>query len=87
VVKKPIDEEPFDKEDDVPVEAIEQEPLEPVDVFVKPAAGVRALRERLAAGSKRGTVRLTRALTRLEAEYERMEKPAATAADDDEPEE
>jgi len=86
VVKQPIDEEPFAKEDAVPVEAIEQEPLEPEDVFVKPAAGVRALRERLAAGSKRGTVRLTRALTRLEAEYERVEKPAAPAADD-EPEE
>ena len=72
--------------------ALEDESDTSVDAaLVSPGAGLRALRERLGAGGKRGTVRLTRALTLLEAEYERVAKgaapAAAPAADDSAPEE
>jgi hypothetical protein len=52
----------------------ETEPIEPVEIPVSPGANVRALRERITAESRRGTAKLTKALTLLEAEYDRVLK-------------
>jgi hypothetical protein len=87
VARKPVDEDTLNEAGEVPVEAAEQNPAEPVEMFVTPGAGLRSLRARIESGPKRGTVRLTRALTLLEAEYERVSKGVAPAADDSGPKE
>jgi hypothetical protein len=82
VVRKLVDEETPDDASAVQADAVDKDPPGPVDIFVTPGAGLRALRERIKSSSKRGPMRLTRALALLEAEYERVSKATAPAADD-----